>query len=221
MTSATFALTDALVRRRSVTPEDAGCLDVIGARLEQIGFRLERLPFADVDNLWAVRGAGEPVFTFAGHTDVVPAGDVGAWQSDPFEPTVRDGYLYGRGTADMKGSIAAMVTALERFLGERQTHRGALSVLLTSDEEGVATHGTVKVIDTLRERGQGITYCLVGEPSSQGRARRRRAQRPARVAERAPRRARRAGSRRVSGSGAESHPRRGARACGARFGALG
>ena len=167
MTSATLALTDALVRRRSVTPADAGCLDVIGTRLAKLGFRLERLPFADVDNLWAVRGSGEPVFTFAGHTDVVPPGDVDAWRSDPFEPTVRDGYLYGRGTADMKGSIAAMVTALERFLGERPTHRGSLSVLLTSDEEGVATHGTVKVVETLRERGQAITYCLVGEPSSQ------------------------------------------------------
>lgn len=166
MDSPTLTLTQELIRRRSVTPDDAGCLEVIGARLEALGFRLERLRFGDVDNLWATRGENGPVFTFAGHTDVVPSGDPAAWRSDPFVPVIHDGMLYGRGAADMKGSLAAMVTAVERFVEAHPDHRGTLSFLLTSDEEGVATDGTVKVIETLGARGQVIDWCLVGEPSS-------------------------------------------------------
>ena len=166
MNSPTVTLTEDLIRRRSVTPDDAGCLDLIGARLEALGFRLERLRFGDVDNLWATRGESGDVFTFAGHTDVVPSGDPAAWRSDPFIPEIRDGLLYGRGAADMKGSIAAMITATERFVAANPDHAGTLGFLLTSDEEGIAVDGTVKVIETLRARGQLITWCLVGEPSS-------------------------------------------------------
>jgi len=166
MQSTTLALTETLLRRPSITPDDAGCLDIIGARLEAAGFALERLRFGDVENLWATRGRDEPVFTFAGHTDVVPVGDIADWDSDPFEPVTRDGLLFARGAADMKGSIAAMVTAIERFVAQHADHRGTLSLLLTSDEEGIATHGTVRVIDALSARGQNITWCLVGEPSS-------------------------------------------------------
>ncbi len=166
MNSPTVTFTAELIQRRSVTPDDAGCLDLIGARLEAIGFHLERLRFGDVDNLWATRGKADEVFTFAGHTDVVPSGDPAAWRSDPFVPEIRDGLLYGRGAADMKGSLAAMVTATERFVAAHPNHAGMLSFLLTSDEEGIATDGTVKVIETLRARKQPITWCLVGEPSS-------------------------------------------------------
>lgn len=166
MNSPTLTLTEELIRRRSVTPDDAGCLDVIGARLEALGFRLERLRFGEVENLWATRGVSTEVFTFAGHTDVVPSGDPAAWRSDPFVPEIRDGMLYGRGAADMKGSLAAMVTATERFVATHPDHAGTLSFLLTSDEEGIASDGTVKVIETLRARAQPITWCLVGEPSS-------------------------------------------------------
>lgn len=166
MNSPTLTLTEELIRRRSVTPDDAGCLDLIGARLEVLGFHLERLRFGDVDNLWATRGESAEVFTFAGHTDVVPSGDPATWRSDPFLPEVRGGLLYGRGAADMKGSLAAMVTATERFVTAHPDHAATLSFLLTSDEEGIATDGTVKVIETLRARGQPITWCLVGEPSS-------------------------------------------------------
>ncbi len=166
MTSTTLSLTNELLKRQSVTPDDAGCLDVIAARLKPLGFSIEVLPFGPVTNLWAQRGTAEPVFTFAGHTDVVPVGDLNAWQSDPFEPVIRDGHLYARGAADMKGSLAAMVTAIERFLARGETHAGTISLLLTSDEEGIATDGTVRVIDHLRARGQAITWCLVGEPSS-------------------------------------------------------
>tara|TARA_R110002096_G_scaffold105345_16_gene231917 strand:- start:250 stop:1401 length:1152 start_codon:yes stop_codon:yes gene_type:complete len=166
MNSPTVTLTEDLIRRRSVTPDDAGCLDLIGARLEALGFRLERLRFGDVDNLWATRGGAGDVFTFAGHTDVVPTGDPAAWRSDPFIPEIRDGLLYGRGAADMKGSIAAMITATERFVAANPDHAGTLGFLLTSDEEGIAVDGTVRVIETLRARGQPITWCLVGEPSS-------------------------------------------------------
>lgn len=165
--SPTVDLTNELIRRPSVTPDDDGCLEVIAARLAPLGFQVEFLPYGDVKNLWATRGDTEPVFTFAGHTDVVPAGDSAAWSSDPFVPVIRDGHLYGRGAADMKGSLAAMVTAIERFLEHDTQHKGTLSLLLTSDEEGIATHGTVKVIEALRARGQAITWCLVGEPSSQ------------------------------------------------------
>jgi len=166
MSSATLELTCELIRRPSLTPDDAGCLDIIAARLRPLGFRIEFMPFAEVNNLWATRGHGAPIFTFAGHTDVVPTGDRSAWTSDPFAAEIRDGYLYGRGAADMKGSLAAMITAIERFLGDDGQHQGTLSLLLTSDEEGMATHGTAKVVETLRARGDEITWCLVGEPSS-------------------------------------------------------
>ena len=167
MTSITLELTTELLRRPSITPDDAGCLDIIAAHLRPLGFQIEMLPFADVTNLWATRGTGAPVFTFAGHTDVVPTGDLETWGSDPFTPEIRGDRLYARGAADMKGSIAAMITAIERFLDRDANHDGMLSLLLTSDEEGIATNGTVKVIETLRARGQAITWCLVGEPSSQ------------------------------------------------------
>ncbi len=162
----TLELTIELLRRISVTPKDAGCLDIIGARLEAIGFKLEVLPFGDVTNLWATHGHGSPVFVFAGHTDVVPIGDIDLWTSDPFVPEIRQGHLYARGAADMKGSLAAMVTALERYLVDHHDHAGTISLLLTSDEEGIAADGTVKVIEALQKRGQDLTWCLVGEPSS-------------------------------------------------------
>ena len=163
----TLELTCALIARRSVTPEDAGCLDQIGARLRACGFALEALPAGGVSNLWATHGRGGPVFCFAGHTDVVPPGDPADWQSDPFQPEIRGDFLYGRGAADMKGSLAAMVTATERFLARAADHKGTLAFLLTSDEEGIATHGTRHVVETLRTRGQPIDWCLIGEPSSQ------------------------------------------------------
>ncbi len=167
--SDTFELTRELIARPSVTPQDAGCLDLLGAQLASCGFALEYLPFGDVSNLWATHGSGEPVFCFAGHTDVVPPGDLAGWESDPFVPTVRGEYLFGRGAADMKGSLAAMVTATESFLAVNPTHRGTLAFLLTSDEEGTAVDGTQRVVAWLRARGQPITWCLVGEPSSQAR----------------------------------------------------
>ena len=162
----TLELTIELLRRISVTPQDAGCLDIIGARLEAIGFKLEVFPFGDVTNLWATHGHGSPVFVFAGHTDVVPIGDIDLWTSDPFVPEIRQGHLYARGAADMKGSLAAIVTALERYLVDHHDHAGTISLLLTSDEEGIAADGTVKVIEALQKRGQDLTWCLVGEPSS-------------------------------------------------------
>ncbi len=162
----TLQLTCELIRRASVTPDDAGCQTLIGERLARCGFELQSLRFGEVDNLWAVRGHGGPLLCFAGHTDVVPAGDVRAWQSPPFEPEVRSGFLYGRGAADMKGSLAAMVTACERFLAIQPDHRGRIAFLLTSDEEGPAVDGTVRVVQWLQERGEHIDYCVVGEPSS-------------------------------------------------------
>lgn len=168
MSSPVFDLTCELIARRSVTPADEGCLDLIGARLARCGFTLERSDHEGVSNLWATRGTTGPVLCFAGHTDVVPAGDLGAWRSDPFVPTVRDGHLYGRGAADMKSSLAAMVVALERLCAGGAPG-GTLAVLFTSDEEGVAIHGTRRVVEQLRARGQALDYCLVGEPSSQRR----------------------------------------------------
>ena len=167
MRAEVFDLTCELIRRPSVTPRDEGCLELLGERLARCGFELERLDAGGVSNLWATRGSTGPVFCFAGHTDVVPPGDTASWRSDPFQPTVRDGLLYGRGAADMKSSLAAMVVAIERLPSEAQ--RGTLAVLFTSDEEGVAIHGTRHVVDTLRARGQTLDYCLVGEPSSQAR----------------------------------------------------
>ena len=164
--SATLDLTQDLISRDSVTPDDKGCQLLLADRLSAIGFNIEHLRFGDTDNIWARRGKAGPVFAFAGHTDVVPTGPVADWQSPPFEPTIRDGLLYGRGTADMKGSIAAMVTACERFVAQHSDHTGSLAFLITSDEEGPATGGTVKVIETLEARGEKIDWCLVGEPSS-------------------------------------------------------
>ncbi|MFA5530388.1 MAG: succinyl-diaminopimelate desuccinylase, partial [Thiohalomonadaceae bacterium] len=164
--SATLDLARELIARPSVTPEDAGCQDMLAAHLEKLGFRIERLRFGEVDNLWARRGNDGPLFAFAGHTDVVPSGPVERWTFPPFEPTVSEGMLYGRGAADMKGSIAAMVTACERFLARRPDHKGSMAFLLTSDEEGVAVNGTIKVVEHLEARGEKMTWCLVGEPTA-------------------------------------------------------
>ncbi len=164
--SATLDLTETLIQRESVTPEDAGCQSLLADRLDTVGFKNESLPFGPVKNLWARFGTQEPLFVFAGHTDVVPAGPEEQWDSPPFEPTVRDGILYGRGTCDMKGSIAAMVTACERFLKNKHSIPGSIAFLITSDEEGIATDGTVKVVEVLQARNEQINWCLVGEPSS-------------------------------------------------------
>ncbi len=155
-----------LIRRKSVTPEDAGCQSLMIERLENIGFTCTRLPFGDVENFWAERGTSGPILVFAGHTDVVPTGPVEQWSSAPFEPTLVDGTLYGRGTADMKGSLAAMVVACEDFVAEFPDHKGRIGFLITSDEEGPAVNGTVKVMEYLQQQGKTIDWCLVGEPSS-------------------------------------------------------
>jgi succinyl-diaminopimelate desuccinylase len=162
---ATLDLAVDLLRRPSVTPEDAGCQELLIARLEALNFQVERLCFGAVDNFWARFGEQEPLFAFAGHTDVVPPGPVEQWQSPPFAPEIRDGFLYGRGAADMKGSLAAMITACERFLAAHPHPRGSIAFLITSDEEGVAVNGTVKVVERLEARGEKIRWCLVGEPS--------------------------------------------------------
>ncbi|MBE9532845.1 MAG: succinyl-diaminopimelate desuccinylase [Proteobacteria bacterium] len=164
--SATLDLSIDLISRASVTPEDKGCQQVLADRLSAIGFTIEHLRFGDTDNIWARRGTQSPVLAFAGHTDVVPTGPEENWTSPPFTPEIRDGLLYGRGTADMKGSIAAFVTACERFIAEHDAHQGSIAFLITSDEEGPATGGTVKVIETLEARGEKIDWCIVGEPTS-------------------------------------------------------
>ena len=164
--SATIALTQDLIRRRSVTPEDCGCQKVMIDRLTAIGFHIEKLRFENVDNFWAVRGTQGPTLCFAGHTDVVPTGPEENWQIPPFEANIKDGYLYGRGAADMKGSLAAMVVAVERFVSENPDHQGQIAFLITSDEEGIATNGTVKVVEWLRAQNMLPEWCLVGEPSS-------------------------------------------------------
>ncbi len=167
--SPTLNLARALIARPSVTPEDAGCQDLLIERLVPLGFRVERLRFGEVDNFWARRGDRGPLFAFAGHTDVVPPGPRDQWQSDPFSPELRDGRLYGRGAADMKGSLAAMVTACERFLTAHPGHRGSIAFLVTSDEEGPGVDGTRRVVETLQARGETMDWCLVGEPSSRER----------------------------------------------------
>ena len=164
--SATLELAKSLISRASVTPDDNGCQTLIIERLKKIGFTIYPLKFGDVDNFWAVHGNNGPIFSFAGHTDVVPAGDDDAWESNPFEPTIKNGMLYGRGAADMKGSLASMVVATENFIEKNPNHNGIIAFLITSDEEGVAINGTAKVMDFLKDNNQKIDFCLVGEPSS-------------------------------------------------------
>src|ERR1700723_460640 len=165
--SATVQLTEALSARQSVTPTDGGCQALMIERLTAVGFNVESLRFGPVDNFWAKRGSGAPVFCFAGPTDVVPSGPLDEWRSDPFEPVVRDGVLYGRGAADMKSGLAAMTTATEEFLHAHRAHRGTLALLITSDEEGPSVDGTKRVIQMLAARGARIDWCVVGEPSSE------------------------------------------------------
>jgi len=167
--SPTLELAMDLMRRPSVTPDDAGCQPLMAERLAAIGFAVEPMRFGDVDNLWARRGGDGPLLCFAGHTDVVPPGPLEQWQSPPFAPEIRDGVLYGRGACDMKGSLAAMVTAAERFVAAHPDHRGSIAFLITSDEEGPSVDGTVRVIEALSARGERIDYALVGEPSSKSR----------------------------------------------------
>lgn len=165
--SPVIALTIDLCARASVTPEDAGCQDLIAARLQRAGFNIEQIDAAGVRNLWAWHGSVGPVFVFLGHTDVVPTGDPSSWTTPPFTPSLRDGLLFARGAADMKGSVAAMVVALEQFVAAHPAHAGVIGLLLTSDEEGEAVHGVRHVVDEFVKRGQRIDYCVVGEPSSE------------------------------------------------------
>jgi succinyl-diaminopimelate desuccinylase len=165
--SDTLRLTEELIARASVSPADGGCQTLMIERLEAIGFAVERMRFGPVDNFWATRGSGAPVFCFAGHTDVVPSGPPQDWQSDPFTPVIKDGSLYGRGAADMKSGLAAMLTACEEFVRRCPEHRGTIALLITSDEEGPSVDGTRRVVEVLRERKQAIDWCLVGEPSSE------------------------------------------------------
>ena len=167
--SEVLELTCELIRRASVTPDDAGCQTLIAERLRRAGFHVESLRFGDVDNLWATHGGDGPVLAFLGHTDVVPSGPAAQWHSPPFEPTLRDGLLYGRGAADMKGSVAAFVLALEAFVARHPQHAGRIALLLTSDEEGVARDGVRRVAETFRARGERLDWCVVGEPSSSER----------------------------------------------------
>lgn len=162
----TLDLARALIARPSVTPQDAGCLDLIAAELAPLGFACERMDSRGVSNLWARKGTAAPLVVFAGHTDVVPTGPVEQWQSDPFDPVIRDGTLYGRGASDMKTSIAAFIEGVGDFLGRHPDHKGSIAFMLTSDEEGPATDGTVKVIEALRARREQLDYCIVGEPTA-------------------------------------------------------
>jgi len=164
--SETLALSLELLRQPSVTPIDHNCQNIMADRLAKVGFNIENMRFDDVDNLWARRGTQAPVFCFAGHTDVVPTGNLDAWQTDPFQPEIIDGKLYGRGSADMKTALAAMVVATERFVAKHPNHKGSIAYLITSDEEGPSINGTVKVVETLEARQEKMTWCLVGEPSS-------------------------------------------------------
>jgi succinyl-diaminopimelate desuccinylase len=166
MESETLKLLNTLISRPSLTPDDAGCQQLLIERLSAIGFKCETMTFGDVTNLWARRGQSSPLLAFAGHTDVVPTGPLDEWVSDPFKAEIRDGFLYGRGAADMKSGIAAMITACERFTRSHADHKGSIALLITSDEEGPAVNGTVKVIEALEARGEKIDWALVGEPSS-------------------------------------------------------
>jgi succinyl-diaminopimelate desuccinylase len=162
----TLELTKQLIARNSVSPVDAGCLDLLIAILEPLGFKCEKISMGGVDNLWARRGTAKPLICFAGHTDVVPTGPLDQWTSDPFTPTIRDGWLYGRGASDMKTSLAAFVVAIREFVKAHPDHPGSLAVMFTSDEEGPAIDGTVRVVQALAERGEKLDYCIVGEPTS-------------------------------------------------------
>ena len=165
MSNDTLALAQQLIACRSLTPSDSGCQEILINRLEKLGFHIEKMRFGDVDNLWARRGNTAPVLCFAGHTDVVPTGPLEQWDSDPFTPTIRDNRLYGRGAADMKSSLAAFITAIEAFIASHDHHKGSIALLITSDEEGIAVDGTVKVVETLKARGELLDYCIVGEPT--------------------------------------------------------
>lgn len=162
----TIKLAKQLIQIDSITPDDKGCQDIIAQRLKKLGFVINKLKFGDVDNIWATYGSGSPVFAFAGHTDVVPPGDKSKWDNDPFAANIIGDMLYGRGAADMKGSIAAMIVATEKYLQKNIKHKGTIAFLITSDEEGLAINGTAKVVKHLQEKNQKIDYCLVGEPSS-------------------------------------------------------
>jgi succinyl-diaminopimelate desuccinylase len=164
--SSTLALAIDLLKRQSNTPLDAGCQEAMIARLEPLGFKIERMRFGDVDNFYARRGTASPLLVFAGHTDVVPTGPLDKWHTPPFEPTIVDGMLYARGAADMKTSLAAFVTCIEEFVHDNPNHKGSIGLLITSDEEGIAINGTVKVVEVLKNRGELIDYCIVGEPTS-------------------------------------------------------
>ena len=165
MPNDTLTLAQTLIARASLTPLDKGCQEILIARLKVLGFHIETMRFGEVDNLWARRGNTAPVVCFAGHTDVVPTGPLEQWDSDPFVPTIRNDCLYGRGAADMKSSLAAFITAIEAFLDKHSDHQGSIALLITSDEEGVAINGTVKVVETLQARGELLDYCIVGEPT--------------------------------------------------------
>jgi len=162
-------LAQQLIARRSITPDDAGCIDVLIGLLRPLGFECEKISAGGVDNLWARRGTARPLVCFAGHTDVVPTGPVEQWHSDPFTPTIKDGVLFGRGASDMKSSVAAFVAAIDAFVTAHPGHPGSIAVLFTSDEEGPAVDGTVRVVEALRERGEKMDYCIVGEPTAVSR----------------------------------------------------
>ncbi|MEZ0233012.1 MAG: succinyl-diaminopimelate desuccinylase [Methylophilaceae bacterium] len=164
--SKTLDLAKDLISRMSNTPEDAGCQELLISRLAPLGFKVERMRFGEVDNFYARRGTSSPLIVFAGHTDVVPTGPVNQWHTPPFEPTIKDGMLYGRGAADMKTSVAAFITSIEEFIAEHPDHTGSIGLLITSDEEGIAVDGTVKVVEALQARNELIDYCIVGEPTS-------------------------------------------------------
>ena len=165
MSNDTLTLAQQLVACASLTPNDNGCQQILIERLKKLGFQIENMRFGEVDNLWARRGDCAPVVCFAGHTDVVPTGPLDQWDSDPFVPTIRNGCLYGRGTADMKSSLAAFITAIEAFITQHNDHSGSIALLITSDEEGIAVDGTVKVVEALQARGELLDYCIVGEPT--------------------------------------------------------
>ena len=160
------SLAQDLIHRSSISPNDEGCQKIIAERLEKLGFQIEWMPFNDTLNLWAKHGTSEPVIAFAGHTDVVPTGDENQWSSPPFSAEIIDGMLYGRGAADMKGSLAAMIVAAEEYVKANPNHKGIIALLITSDEEAAAKDGTIRVVETLMTRDEKITYCMVGEPSS-------------------------------------------------------